>query len=70
MCKYEIRKAKAHLELHLVKDNSNNNDSFYRMAKKGRLKKMYYLLINKTGQPVTNDMKKAEVLNNSFWLNF
>lgn len=70
MCKYEIRKAKTHLKLHLVKGNSNNNNSFYRMAKKGRLKKTYYLLVNKTGQLVTNDMKKAEVLNNFFLAQF
>ena len=60
-----IGKAKAQLELNLATEVKNNK-VFFRYISRKRKTKIVVLLINKTGDQVTTDMEKAEVLNNFF----
>lgn len=55
MCTDGIRKAKAHMELRLVRDLKNNKKRFYR-----------YPLVTEKGKLATADMEKAEVLRKFF----
>jgi len=55
MCTDGIRKAKAHMELRLVRDLKNNKKRFYR-----------YPLVTEKGKLATADMEKAEVLKKFF----
>ncbi|KAK4811145.1 LOW QUALITY PROTEIN: hypothetical protein QYF61_019776 [Mycteria americana] len=64
-CTDGIRKAKAQLELSLARDAKNNKKGFYRyVGQKRKIKENVPPLVNKTGELVTTDMEKAEVLNN------
>ncbi|KFO04167.1 hypothetical protein N312_10892, partial [Balearica regulorum gibbericeps] len=63
----QVRKAKALIELHLARDVKVNRKSFYRYASnKRRMRENVGPLWNETGDLVTQDMEKAEVLNDFF----
>jgi len=60
----QVRKAKALIQLHLVTDTKGSKKSFHRcVGCKGRLGNMWGPLWKETGDLVTWDMEKAEVLN-------
>ncbi|KAK4822101.1 hypothetical protein QYF61_009801 [Mycteria americana] len=62
-----VRKAKAQLELNLVRDAKNNKRGFYRyINQKRKVKESVPPLTNKNGDLVSTDEEKAEVLNNFF----
>ncbi|KAM6103455.1 uncharacterized protein LJ206_014212 [Theristicus caerulescens] len=62
-----MRKAKAQLELNLVRDAKNNKKGFYRyINQKRKVKESIPPLMSKTGKLITTDKEKAEVLNNFF----
>ncbi|PKU39878.1 rna-directed dna polymerase from mobile element jockey-like [Limosa lapponica baueri] len=63
-----VRKAKAQLELNLARDTQNNKKGFYRYGSQKRKVKesLPPVPTSKTGQLVTTDEEKAEVLNNFF----
>ncbi|GAB0208438.1 hypothetical protein GRJ2_003309500 [Grus japonensis] len=61
------RKAKALIELNLARDIKDNKKSFYRyVSDKRRMRENVGPLWNETGDLVTQDMEKAEVLNDFF----
>ncbi|GAB0205150.1 long-chain fatty acid transport protein 6-like [Grus japonensis] len=63
----QVRKAKALIELNLARDVKDNKKSFYRyVSDKGRTKENVGPLWNETGNLVTQDMEKVEVLNGFF----
>ncbi|GAB0182061.1 mitochondrial enolase superfamily member 1 [Grus japonensis] len=63
----QVRKAKALTELNLARDIKDNKKSFYRcVSEKRRTRENVGPLQNETGDLVTQDMEKAEVLNNFF----
>ncbi|GAB0194936.1 hypothetical protein GRJ2_001958900 [Grus japonensis] len=63
----QVRKAKALIELNLARDVKDNKKSFYRyVSEKRRTRENVGPLRNETGDLVTQDMEKAEVLNNFF----
>ncbi|GAB0178212.1 mitochondrial enolase superfamily member 1 [Grus japonensis] len=63
----QVRKAKALIELNLARDVKDNKKSFYRyVSDKRRTRENVGPLQNETGNLVTQDMEKAEVLNNFF----
>jgi len=64
LCKDEVRRAKAQLELSLARDAKNNKKGFYRyVSQKRKVKERVPTLMSNTGKLVTMDEKKAEVLN-------
>ncbi|GAB0180313.1 hypothetical protein GRJ2_000496600 [Grus japonensis] len=63
----QVRKAKALIELNLARDIKGNKKSFYRyISDKRKTGENVGLLQKETGDWVTQDMEKAEVLNNFF----
>ncbi|KFR00189.1 hypothetical protein Y956_08025, partial [Nipponia nippon] len=67
LCKDGIRKAKARLELNLVRDAKNNKKGFYRyINQKRKVTESIPPLMSRSGKLVTTDEEKAEVLNNFF----
>ncbi|GAB0182634.1 mitochondrial enolase superfamily member 1 [Grus japonensis] len=63
----QVRKAKALIELNLARDAKDNKKSFYRyVSDKRRMRENVGPLQNETGDLVTQDMEKAEVLNDFF----
>ncbi|GAB0204644.1 mitochondrial enolase superfamily member 1 [Grus japonensis] len=63
----QVRKAKALIEISLAKDVKDNKKSFYRyVSDKRRMRENVGPLWNETGDLVTQDMEKAEVLNDFF----
>ncbi|GAB0181834.1 mitochondrial enolase superfamily member 1 [Grus japonensis] len=63
----EVRKAKALTELNVARDVKGNKKSFYRyVSDKRRTREDVGPLWNETGDLVTQDMEKAEVLNDFF----
>ncbi|GAB0207445.1 mitochondrial enolase superfamily member 1 [Grus japonensis] len=63
----QVRKAKALIELNLARDVKDNKKSFYRyVSDKRRTRENVGPLRNETGNRVTQDMEKAEVLNDFF----
>ncbi|KFQ91096.1 hypothetical protein Y956_15163, partial [Nipponia nippon] len=67
LCKDGIRKAKPRLDLNLTRDAKNNKKGFYRhVNQKRKVKESVPPLISKSGELVTMDEEKAEVLNNFF----
>ena len=71
VCRDGIRKAKAQLELNLARDVKNRKKGFYRCVgqKRKTKEKVHHPRpppINKTGDLVTTDVEKAEVLDDCF----
>ncbi|KFQ96524.1 hypothetical protein Y956_02301, partial [Nipponia nippon] len=67
LCMDGIRKAKAWLELNLVRDAKNNKKGFYRyVSQKRKVKESVPPLMSRSGKLVTTDEEKAEVLNTTF----
>ena len=67
MCRDEVRRSKARLELNLARDTKNNKKGFYRyVSQKKMVKERVPLLMSKYGNFVSMDEEKAEVLNNIF----
>ncbi|KFW71682.1 hypothetical protein AS28_14104, partial [Pygoscelis adeliae] len=63
----QVRKAKALTELNLARDVKGNKKSFYRYIRdKRKTRENVGPLQNKTGDLVTQDTEKAEVLNDFF----
>ncbi|GAB0178119.1 mitochondrial enolase superfamily member 1 [Grus japonensis] len=63
----QVRKAKALIEISLARDVKDNKKSFYRyVSDKRRTRENVGPLRNETGDLVTQDMEKAEVLNDFF----
>ncbi|GAB0209434.1 ubiquitin-associated protein 2 [Grus japonensis] len=63
----QVRKAKALIEISLARDVKDNKKSFYRyVSDKRRTRENVGPLWNETGDLVTQDMEKAEVLNDFF----
>ncbi|GAB0205316.1 mitochondrial enolase superfamily member 1 [Grus japonensis] len=63
----QVRKAKALTELNLARDVKDNKKSFYRyVSEKRRTRENVGPLRNEMGDLVTQDMEKAEVLNDFF----
>ncbi|GAB0204977.1 mitochondrial enolase superfamily member 1 [Grus japonensis] len=63
----QVRKAKALIELNLARDVKGNKKSFYRyVSDKRKMRENVGPLWNETGDLVTWDMEKAEVLNDFF----
>uniref|UniRef100_A0A8C3H5H4 Reverse transcriptase domain-containing protein n=1 Tax=Chrysemys picta bellii TaxID=8478 RepID=A0A8C3H5H4_CHRPI len=66
-CRSEIRKAKSHLELQLARDVKSNKKGFYRyVSSKKKVKESVGPLLNEGGNLVTEDVEKANVLNDFF----
>ncbi|GAB0179532.1 hypothetical protein GRJ2_000418500 [Grus japonensis] len=69
--RHQVRKAKALVELNLARDVKDNKKSFYRyVSEKKRMRENVGPLQNETGDLVTQDMEKVEVLNDFFALVF
>ena len=67
VCREEMRKAKAHLELNLAKDVKDNKKGFFKYSSSKQLvRKNVGPLLNKLGVLVTEDAGKAELLNACF----
>ncbi|GAB0203155.1 mitochondrial enolase superfamily member 1 [Grus japonensis] len=65
----QVRKAKALIEISLARDIKGNKKSFYRyVSDKRRMRENVGPFRNETGDPVTQDMEKAEVLNDSVFM--
>ncbi|GAB0206749.1 hypothetical protein GRJ2_003140500 [Grus japonensis] len=63
----QVRKAKALIQISLARDVKDNKKSFYRyVSEKRRMRENVGPLWNETGDLVTQDMEKAEVLNDFF----
>ncbi|GAB0208425.1 mitochondrial enolase superfamily member 1 [Grus japonensis] len=63
----QVRKAKALIELNLARDVKDKKKGFYRyVSEKRRTRENVGPLWNETGDLVTQDMEKAEVLNDFF----
>ncbi|CAM5148340.1 unnamed protein product [Eretmochelys imbricata] len=66
-CRSEIRKAKSHLELQLARDVKSNKKGFFRyVSNKKKVKESVGPLLNEGGNPVTEDVEKANVLSAFF----
>ncbi|PKU27671.1 hypothetical protein llap_22025 [Limosa lapponica baueri] len=67
----QVRKAKAEIELNLARDIEGNKKNFYRyVSDKRKTRENVGPLRKETGNLVTQDMDKAEVLNDFFALVF
>ncbi len=67
VCREEVRKAKAQLELRLATAAKENKKSFYKyISGKRRSKENFYPLLDAVGNVTTEDKEKAEVLNAFF----
>ncbi|CAM4551684.1 unnamed protein product [Caretta caretta] len=66
-CRNEIRRAKSHLELQLVRDVKSNKKGFFRyVGNKKKAKESVGPLMNEGGNLVMEDVEKANVLNAFF----
>jgi len=66
-CRDVTRKAKAHLELKLARDVSNNKKGFFNyISNKRKTRDNVGPLLNEAGVLVTEDAEKAELLNAFF----
>ncbi|CAM4508367.1 unnamed protein product [Lepidochelys kempii] len=66
-CRNEIRRAKSHLELQLARDVKSNKKGFFRyVGNKKKAKESVGPLMNEGGNLVTEDVEKANVLNDFF----
>ena len=66
-CREGIRKAKAQMELNLVRNFKKYKKGFYRyIGQKKQPKEIILPLVNEKGELATTDMEKAEVLNEFF----
>jgi len=66
-CRVATRKAKAHLELNLVRDVKDNKKSFFRyISSKWKTRDNVGPLLNEVGALVMEDAEKAELLNACF----
>ena len=66
VCREEVRKAKAHLELRLATAVKETKESFYKYINgKRRIKENFHPLLD-AARSVTTEDKKAEVLNTFF----
>ena len=71
VCKEEVRKAKAQLELRLAIAVKENKKSFYKYINdKRRTKDNFHPLLDAAGNVTTEDKEKAEVLNVFFTSTF
>ncbi|KFV15714.1 hypothetical protein N339_02762, partial [Pterocles gutturalis] len=71
LCRDGVRKAKAQLELNLVKDAKNNKKGFYRYVnQKRKVKESVPALMSEAAKLATTDEEEAEVLKNFFALVF
>ena len=62
-----IRKAKAQMELNLVRDVKDNKKGFYRyIGRRRQIKESVPPLINEDGELASSGIKKAEVLDRCF----
>ncbi|KFQ17180.1 hypothetical protein N331_12325, partial [Merops nubicus] len=67
LCRDEVRKAKAQMELNLARDAKENRKGFYRyIIQKRKVKEGISSLKNSNEELVTTDEEKAEVLNKFF----
>ena len=67
VCREEVRKAKAQLELRLATAVKENKKSFYKYINgKRRTKENFHPLLDAAGNVTTEDKEKAEVLNTFF----
>ena len=67
MFRNKIKKAKAQVELKLVRGVKNNRKGFFRyMSRRRWIKESAPPLINEDGELASSGMKKAEVLNKYF----
>ena len=67
MCRNEIRKAKAQMELKLARDVINYEKGFFiYIGQKRQAKESVPPLINEKGELATTDMEKTGVLNEFF----
>ncbi|KAK4826209.1 hypothetical protein QYF61_006153 [Mycteria americana] len=65
--KDQVRKAKALIQLNLARDSKGNKESFYRyIGGKRKTRENVVPLQKETGDLVTRDMEKAEILNDFF----
>ncbi|PKU34089.1 rna-directed dna polymerase from mobile element jockey-like [Limosa lapponica baueri] len=67
LCRDEVRKAKAQLELNSARDVKKNKKGFYRyINQKRKVKGNVPPVMSNSGELVSTDEEKAEVLNNFF----
>jgi len=67
LCRVEVRKAKAQLELRLATAVKENKKSFYKYINgKRRTKENFHPLLDTAGNVTTEDKEKAEALNTFF----
>ncbi|KFQ80133.1 hypothetical protein N335_04342, partial [Phaethon lepturus] len=67
LCRDGVRKAKAWLEVNLVRDAKNNKLGFYRyVSQKRKVKESVLPFMSKTGRLATMDEERADVLNDFF----
>jgi len=68
LCRDEVRRAMAQLELNLARDAKNNTKGFYRYVsqKKKKVKESVLRLMNKNGNLISTNEEKSEGLNNIF----
>ncbi|KFV69128.1 hypothetical protein N307_09661, partial [Dryobates pubescens] len=66
LCRNEVRKAKAQLELNLARDVKKNKKGFCRHIDQKRKVKENVPLMSNSGELVSTDEEKAEILNNFF----
>ena len=70
LCRDEVRKAKAQLQLNMSRGTRKNNKGFYRyLNQKRKVQEGILPIVNDTGKLETVD-KKAEVLNSFFASDF
>src|SRR5699024_5407127 len=71
VCREEVRKAKAQLELRLATAIKENKKSFYKYINdKRRTKENFHPLLDAAGNVTTEDKEKTEVLNAFFTSTF
>ena len=67
MCRDRIRKAKAQMELNLLRDVKDNKKGFYRyIGRRRQAKESVPPLMKGSGELASSDTEKAEVLNECF----
>ena len=67
LCRVEIRRSKAQLEIHLASAIKDNKKCFYKyVSSKRKTRESLHSLLDAGGNMVTSDKEKAEVLNAFF----
>ncbi|KFR06816.1 hypothetical protein Y956_10107, partial [Nipponia nippon] len=66
VCRDAVRKAKVHLELNLARDVKDKKGFFKYINQKRKVKESVPPLMSSSGELITTDEEKAEVLNNFF----